>query len=108
MKQFKKLVLVLMCTGAIMGLTACGSDKNAKDNGATQNSESATENKNDAKDNAADDTDMNDNGANDAIDGTDNDGVVDELGDDVRDGAEDVKDGVDDALDKNDANNNGK
>ena len=37
MKQFKKLMLILMCTGVIMGLTACGTDKNAEDNGATNN-----------------------------------------------------------------------
>ena len=35
MKQFKKLMLILMCTGVIMGLTACGNDKNADDVEAT-------------------------------------------------------------------------
>ena len=36
MKQLKKWMLVLMCAGTMMSVTACGSDKNAKDNEATQ------------------------------------------------------------------------
>ena len=37
MKQCKKLLVMLMCVGVIMGVTACGSDKDAADNGATNN-----------------------------------------------------------------------
>ena len=37
MKQLKKMVLILMCTGAMLGMTACGSDGNADDNAANNN-----------------------------------------------------------------------
>ena len=72
MKQFKKLVLILMCTGVMMGITACGSNGNADDNAANNNAA----------------TDQN-NTTNGATDGTtydnNNNGVADEIGDDIRD-----------------------
>ncbi len=34
MKQLKKVVLILMCTSVMLGITACGSDGNADDNAA--------------------------------------------------------------------------
>ena len=39
MKQWKKFMLVFMCTGIMMGLTACGNntdDNAANDNSATE------------------------------------------------------------------------
>ena len=86
MKQFQKLLAVLLCVGALTtGLAACGSDGSAKDNGAV-NTETT------------EDTDQKD--MNGATDGTADEGVLDEIGEDVKDGAEDigedVKDGVED------------
>ena len=77
MKQFQKLLAVLLCVGALTtGLAACGSD------GAVH----------------TEDTDQKD--MNGATDGTADEGVLDEIGEDVKDGAEDigedVKDGVED------------
>ena len=83
MKQFQKVLAVLLCVGALTtGLAACGSDGDAEDNGAVH----------------TEDTDQKD--MNGATDGTADDGVLDEIGEDVKDGAEDigedVKDGVED------------
>lgn len=101
MKQLKKAVLALLCAGVIAGMTACGSDGNADDNGAVQ-------------DNTTQNGTADDNGnVNDATDGTDNNnnnGALDEIGDDVKDGmddlGDDVKDGVDDNSNTNDNVNN--
>ena len=83
MKQFQKLLAVLLCVGALTtGLAACGSDGDAEDNGAVH----------------TEDTDQKD--MNGVTDGTADDGVLDEIGEDVKNGAEkigeDVKDGVED------------
>ena len=83
MKQFQKLLAVLLCAGALTtGLAACGSDGDEEDKGAVYTED-------------ADQKDMNG-----ATDGTADDGVLDEIGEDVKDGAEDigedVKDGVED------------
>ena len=59
MKQFKKLLVLLMCTGVIMGVTACGSDKDAADNGATNNTTTGNNT-----------GEANDTNTNDATDGT--------------------------------------
>ena len=40
MKQLKKIVLILMCTGVMFGITACGNDGNADDNAANNNAAS--------------------------------------------------------------------
>lgn len=114
MKQWKKFMLVLMCTGVMAGATACGN--NADDNAANDNA--ATEGT------TGDQTDgiMNDNTEYDALDNgnttdrnnttgkddvTDrnntNGGVMDEIGDDVRDGVDDIGD----TLDPDDNVNNG-
>ena len=74
---------LLLCVGALTtGLAACGSDGDAEDNGAVHTED-------------ADQKDMNG-----ATDGTADEGVLDEIGEDVKDGAkdigEDVKDGVED------------
>lgn len=94
MRQWKKFMLVLMCAGVMTGVTACGNntdDNAANDNAAT---EGTTGNQTD------DVTDRNDT----------NDGVMDEIGDDVRDGADeigdDVRDGVDDIGDEVDPDDN--
>ena len=114
MRQWKKFMLVLMCTGVMAGVTACGN--NADDNAANDNA--ATEGT------TGDQTDgiMNDNTEDDALDygnttdrnnttGKDdvtdrnstNGGVMDEIGDDVRDGVDDIGD----TLDPDDNVNNG-
>ena len=75
MKQWKKFMLVFMCTGIMMGLTACGN--NTDDNAANDNS--ATEGTTGTDDTVKDDvTDRN----------NENDGVMDEIGDDVQDGVD--------------------
>jgi len=105
--------MVLMCVGVIASVTACGSGSNADDNGAAQNGTNQnTDNNNDS--NANNDTTNNgttNNGnTNDATDGTDNrdgEGVLDEIGDDVKDGAEDIGDAVDgNGNDRNTEDNN--
>ena len=110
MKQFKKMVLMMMCV-CVMGLcVACGNN-DAIDNGANQ-----TENAN-GTDTTLDDANDNENNMNDATDGTDDangngDGVVGEIGEDVGQGMEDMGDDVKNAMDGNDkstgdAGNNG-
>ena len=82
MKQWKKFMLVFMCTGIMMGLTACGN--NTDDNAANDNS--ATEGTTGTDDTVKDDvTDRN----------NENDGVMDEIGDDVQDGVDDIEDDLD-------------
>jgi len=102
MKQFKKMLLMMMCVCVMLGCVACGNN-NATDNGANQ-----TENAN-GTDTTLDD--VNDNTMNDATDGTDNangtgDGVVGEMGEDVMDGVEDMGKDVEDAMDGNDSDSN--
>lgn len=87
MKHWKKLLMMLMCVGVIMSVTACGSNNNADDNGAAGNGT------------ANDANGTGNNGTNGATD-RNGDNVMDEIGDDIRDGAEDVGD----ALDGNDNN----
>ena len=100
MKQFKKILLMMMCVCVMLGCVACGTNDTV-DNGANQ-----TDNVNG--------TDA-DNTMNDA---TDDNGVVGEIGEDVVDGVEDVGegvvdgvedvgDGVKDAVDGNDTGNKG-
>lgn len=91
MKQWKKLLMAFMCVSVILSVTACGRDGNADDNGAIKNN--TTEN------NANNNTGNNGN-TNDATDGTDNrngngEGVMDEIGDDLKNGADDVGDALD-------------
>lgn len=96
MKQFKKLLAVLMCMGVVLSVTACGSNNNEKDNGSTAN---PTTDNNDNGDNLGtgdgnDATTAKDRGdVNDVTDGTDNgdgEGVMDEIGDNLKNGAEDI------------------
>lgn len=105
MKQLKRLFLALVCVGTIMGMTACGSSNNADDNGAAQDG-----NANGTADSAGDVTGTdNANGTNDATNGNDNnngDGVMDEIGDDIKDGAEDLGDDVKDGVDNNNNDRN--
>lgn len=105
MKQFKKMLLMMMCVCVMLGCVACGNN-DAMDNGANQT------------DTTLDDANDNKNNMNDATDGTDDangNGVVDDIGEGVEDigdgigqGVEDIGDGVGNALDGNDnADNNG-
>lgn len=104
MKQLKKWMLVLMCAGTMMSVTACGSDKNAKDNEATQDQTDKDQNRDTT---GEEDSKMNDAGKNDAVEDGNRDGVADEIGKDIKDGAEDVKEdaknGVDEMMDGNDS-----
>lgn len=112
MKQLKRILMVLMCAGVLVSVTACGKDENADDNGAVNGG--TTDN---AGNSGSDGTGTTTgNGTNDATNGntgngstgnTANDngeGVMDEIGDDIKDGAEDVGD----ALDGNDNNSQDK
>ena len=79
MKQFQKLLAVLLCVGAFTtGLAACGSDGDAEDNGAVH----------------TEDTDQKD--MNGAAGGTAEDGVLGDVKNGAEDIGEDVKDGVED------------
>lgn len=88
MKQMKKSILLFLCTFALLSLTACGSDN--PDNGAV-NQQEDTQDQNDKKEQDY---------MNDATEGTRNEGVLDEAGDEVKeeagDMAEDVRDGMED------------
>lgn len=88
MKQLKKGVLIFLCTFALTSLTACGS--NNADNGAVSQEEDAQD-----ENNREDQKYMND-----ATEGTRNEGVLDEAGDEVKeeagDMADDVRDGMED------------
>lgn len=70
MKQLRKVFLIVLCIGVVMGVTACGSSNTADDNGATGNGQ-------------VDDT-------------GNNQGVVDEIGDDIENGVDDLEDDVSD------------
>ena len=83
MKQLKKLLLIMMCVGIMVSVTACAD--NADDNGAGQNDV------------------VNDNGTNDTGNG---DSAMDEIGDSLEDGADDVGRGVNDVVADLDGNGN--
>ena len=71
MKRLKKLLLIMMCVGILVSVTACAGNSN--DNGAGQNDV------------------VNDNGANDTQTG---DSAMDKIGDGLEDGIDDVVKGV--------------
>ena len=71
MKRLKKLLLIMMCVGILVSVTACAGNSN--DNGAGQNDV------------------VNDNGANDTQTG---DSAMDKIGDGLEDGIDDVGKGV--------------
>ena len=75
MKQLKRGFLLFLCMMSFAPLTACGSGSN--DNGAVK---------------------QEDENMNDATDGTREEGVLDEAGDEVRDEADDMADEVRDGM----------
>lgn len=84
MKQLKKGLLAFLCVMMMGALTACGSG--SEDNGAVQDDHTVKEDI------------VDDNTMNDATEGTREEGLADEIGDDVMDGAEDVKDDIQDGV----------
>lgn len=92
MKRWKKTMLILLCTGAVLSVTACGSDQNARDNVADDHMTTEEDRVNDATDHTGD-----------------NDGVMDEIGEDVREGADevgdDIREGAEDLTDHNEMKN---
>ena len=68
MKQFKRVALILMCTGVMMGITACG---NNTGDGNTTNDNAATEGTTD-----------------------NNGGVIEDIGDGIQNGVNNVEEGV--------------
>ena len=84
MKQLKRGILIFLCVLSSFG-TLAGCGRNEEDNGAVKEENSA------------------DNTMNDATDGTKNDGVADDIGEDLKDEAkdigEDVRDGSEDIKD---------
>lgn len=99
MKQLRKTAVWVLCVCVIFGMTACGTKKENENTDNKTTTESTDNNKN----------------MNDATDGTDTDGdgVLDDVGDDIRDGVDDIgddiKDGADDLKDDvtNDTNQDG-
>ena len=82
MRQLKKTLLALLCVGALFGMTACG-DNRVTEQGTV----------NDA-------TDENNTEKNHADrKGTEDDGVLEDVGRGIDHGVRDVVDGVDDAVD---------
>ena len=103
MKQLKKLMVMIVCVGALSGLTACGSNDDAKDNGAVNNeaTDIGTGTNGDNMNGATNGTKDNGNAnGSDTVGGALEDGA-DDVGDAVRDGVDDIEDGLDD----NDTNN---
>ena len=84
MKQLKKGLLILVCALSFASLTACGN--NNADNGAVKQEDETPNNT------------AQDNTMNDATDGTRDEGVLDEAGDAVRDGADDMADEVKEGM----------
>ncbi len=99
MKKFKKLLVMLLCLGAMLSVTACGSNNDAKDNVSKENSVMDDDEKNnlDTKDTNDVSDGMEDGDTNDVTDDKDTgnaEGVVDEIGEDMKDGAEDIGDSM--------------
>ena len=105
MKQLKRMVLILMCTGTMLGMTACGSN-DADDNAANNNA--ATDNNGNAANNGTNNG-SDTNGATDGTDRNGNDNIAVEIGVDIRDGVDDMGDALDgEDNDVNRDNNNDK
>lgn len=108
MKQTKKILLMLLCVGALSGLTGCGKKDTAADSGAAKqesdsNMNGATGGTQDADTDTEDAGGALEEGAKDAGDAI-RDGA-DDVGDAVRDGADDLKedaetDGTDRGTDR--------
>ena len=62
MKQWKKMLLILMCAGAMSGLTGCGNNTNDTDDNAVNEVEDGVE---DGVDDIVDDLDPDDTEKND-------------------------------------------
>lgn len=110
MKQWKKFLLIMMCTGVLTGLlTGCGGSNTSPDTESTQDyqqNNNTTSPKPENEDTAGQDNTDNMNGA---TDGTDKgDGLVDDIGDDIEDGVDDLTDnnGTRNDTDNNTTNNN--
>lgn len=92
MKRLKKTMLILLCTGAVMSVTACGTDLNADDNVADDHMTTEEDRVNDATEHTGD-----------------NNGAMDEIGEDVREGADkvgdDIREGAEDLTDDNEMKN---
>ena len=67
MKQWKKMLLILMCAGAMSGLTGCGNNTNTTDDNAVNEVKDGVEDGVDdiVDDLDPDDTEKNDTGKND-------------------------------------------
>ena len=94
MKKMKKLLLLMICTFVLLGMTACGSRDNV-DNGADQSTTDTDAEKNNNDSDST--TNSDDRTMNDATEG---DGILDNAVDDVTDGIDDVTDDVTDGIDK--------
>ena len=112
MKQWKKILLIMMCTGMMSSLvTGCGSSDTSTDNGSVQdyrNNNNTTSPQPENQDTAGQDNTDNRNGA---TDGTDKgDGLVDDIGDDIKDGVDDLTDnnGTRNNTDNNNTTNNNR
>lgn len=79
MKQLKRGLLLLLCTMAFTSLAACSSSD--PDNGAVKQ-----------------ENDASDHTMNDATEGTRQEGVLDEAGDEVREETEDMADEVKEGM----------
>lgn len=95
MKRAKKMILSILCVSVLLCMTACA--RGNKDNVADDNTATGTneEKKNDSERKREE---TNTDGE------TPRDGVLEDVGDAVEDGARDVKDGVEDVLDGTDQN----
>ena len=78
MKKLKKVILCMLCVGVLCSTTGCGSN---------------------TKDDAANNTTTDKNTTTDPTKDNNGDGVIDDLGNAVKDGVDDVEKGVDNVRD---------
>ncbi len=95
MKRAKKMILSILCVSVLLCMTACA--RGNKDNVADDNTATGT---NEEKKNDSERKREETNSDGEAP----RDGVLEDVGDAVEDGARDVKDGVEDVLDGTDQN----
>lgn len=95
MKKTKKIILSILCVSVLLCMTACAGGN--RDNVADDNTATGT---NEEKKNNSDKKQRETNTDGDEP----RDGVLEDVGDAVEDGARDVKDGVEDVIDGRDDN----
>lgn len=93
MKKTKQTVLCFLLIFGLMLMTACGSTNNNSTDGSTKSTTMA------ATESAGGTGTGPTNNSQSGTDSMESTGVLDGIGQDIKDGAEDIKDGAEDMLD---------